>query len=170
MLSLQTIRSKHQKDAKGTTQEEFEDAMAQLVEFARKEMKKKGLKPLFSYDNNKIQAGADLERMGLEEDERVPLAAYMPDGHQVIEHVFGQLKASIWNDLYEHGDIRSAHDAQARFHRLFKKLPKFSIAANAFKMPLVYEMIATEKGVLFMGPDGSMYQGTGGDWALRPHR
>jgi len=65
---LQTKDGK--REARGTTQEEFEDIMAILVRHARERLAEYGLTPLFSYDNNKIQAGARFDRMGFSPNDK----------------------------------------------------------------------------------------------------
>lgn len=141
-----------------------------VVPMARDMMREHNLRPRFSYDNNKIQKGARLDVMGIAADEKVPLATYMPDGHQVIEHCFAQLKAALWESIYTHGDIEDAADAQKRVRTLFLQISKESIAKNVDKMPLVYELMSTKKEHCFLGPDGREYVGTGGDWLDAAHR
>lgn len=154
-----------QKVAKGTTQEEFEDCMWYIQAKARKELGKHGLTPLFSYDNNRIQAGASFERMGISLEEKVPLAPYMPDAHRVIEHTFHNLKRMLWDSIYHQGIEATGLALQLRMMEVFKSIPAEWIARDCAKLPLGYEMIATDKNVLFMSPTGHEYAGTGGDWA-----
>lgn len=165
---LQTKDGK--REARGTTQEEFEDIMAILVRQARERLAGYGLTPLFSYDNNKIQAGARFDRMGFSPNDKVPLAPYMPDAHKVIEHAFHQLKTLLWNSIYEHGIVASGRALQDRVQQLFFQISKESIQKDVHDLPLTYKIISTEKHHIFIEPNGHEYAGTGGDWAPRSHR
>lgn len=153
------------KKAKGTTQEEFEDCMWHLQDRARKMLAKHGLSPLFSYDNNRIQAGASFKRMCIKPEEKVPLAPYMPDAHRVIEHTFHNLKRMLRESIYLDGIEATGIALQTRLMKLFLEIPVGWIAKDCAKLPLGYEMIATAKNVLFKSPTGHEYAGTGGDWA-----
>lgn len=135
---------------------------------------KKGLTPLFSYDNNRLQAGASYAKMGMDPKEHIPLASYMPDGHKVIEHFFNRFKAALWNSLYEEGPVLSGEELQERVLKIWGQMHTPEHIAHIQKdvdsLPLTYEIIATPAGTQFTGPDGQIHEGVGGDWARRAHR
>lgn len=128
------------------------------------------LEPLFSYDNSGQQKHANHANMYMAPYEHVPLAAYMPDGHKVIEHTFNRLKSALWNSIYEEGAILTGEELQDRVERLFKAMPIAHFTKDAESLPVTYQHIATDKGVLFTGADGLQHEGTGGDWAPDAYR
>ena len=164
--ALQTKKSNYQEEAKGTTKEEFKDIMKVLASMARLWFTAVNRTPRFSWDNASIQKNADFKAMGIEEHEKVPLAPYMPDGHQVIEHAFANLKRALWEDLYYNGDVKDAIDAQQRVKAAFYSYEQQSVYKNTHnKLVLCLQQIATPKGVTFVGVDKQLHEGTGGDWA-----
>lgn len=124
-----------------------------------------GLEPLFSWDNTGPQKWAEYRNMMLGPGEHVPLAAYMPDGHKVIEHTFNRLKSALWNSIFRDGPIYTGTELQDRVECLFKAMPSSHFLADAQGLPVTYEHVATEQGVIFTGADGLQHEGTGGDWA-----
>lgn len=168
---MQTKRSNYTEKAKGTTKQEFQDVMKLLVQQARDRMAEFHLEPRFSWDNASTQATADLEAMGLTEAEKVPLAPYMPDAHQVIEHAFANLKRDLWNNIYEHGAPKKAAAAQERVAEVFLGQSHVSIFTNVHgKLIRCYQVVSCAKGVTFEGLDGKVLEGSGGDWARAADR
>lgn len=144
--------------------------MKLLVQNARDKMAQFNLEPKFSFDNASTQATVDLAAMGMTEAERVPLAPYMPDGHQVIEHAFANLKRDLWNNIYEYGAPANAAAAQTRVQEVFMTLDADrkadSIYANVHgKLIRCYQVVSTAKGLTFEGLNGKVLEGSGGDWA-----
>jgi hypothetical protein len=158
---LQTKNSGYTVDANGTTQEEFEDIIAKAVQQAAILMPD----AVFSWDKNKIQAGAELKRMGLAGNRVLPLSRYSPDMHKVIEHAIHQHKYIVHKQLLQPA-------GRQLIVREFQKLVKDSwfnikqqgIEADVRSLPITYHIISTPKGVMSEGPDGRFYQGSGGDW------
>lgn len=173
-LHMQTVGSGFTEDAKSTTREEFTDNMKILVAMARQQLGALGLQPLFSYDNNKIQATASLYQMGLSRGEKVPLARYMPDGHRVIENVFAWLKPAVHKSLYGGGRlaIGAVTPAEARevVHNCFKAYPTAAVQKNVHDLPVTYHVISQPRDSYTQGPDGLFHIGTGGDWTPKEYR
>jgi hypothetical protein len=169
---LQTIRGN--KIAKSTTKEEFTDIMKKLVEVARRELAKLDptLKPIFSYDNNRIQKEASLAAMGITAEEKLELPPSSPDMHKVIEHVFAILKGQLQAELLKLNPAKlSAAKAQHMVKVYFMHgISKQSIQADVNSLPVTWHIISTPAGVTAKGPDGKMYRGSGGEWADTRHR
>jgi hypothetical protein len=171
-LHLQTIKTK--KIAKSTTKEEFTDIMKKLVEVAREQLAKvdPNLKPLFSFDNNKIQKYAPLDKMGITPEEKLELPPYSPDMHKVIEHVFAILKGQVQAEMLRNNPASLKSAAAHKIVEVYFKggISKHSIQADVKSLPVTWHIISTAEGVTAEGPDGKMYRGTGGDWADTRHR
>lgn len=88
--------------------EEFEAHMKNIVTEARNKIQN----PVFSYDNNSTQRTANMQHMGITPAEKLPLAAYMPDAHQCIEHCFGIIKPAFRKELPEVGGCAGARELQ----------------------------------------------------------
>lgn len=170
--NTQTIRGK--KKAKSTTKEEFTDVMKVLVEYSHKLLKQvdENLQPLFSYDNNRIQAYANMESMGISPEERLVLPPWSPDMHKVIEHTFAQLKAHLQADMLTYNPARlTAHMAHQKvLFGFMNGISKEGIRKDVESMPATWHIISSPAGVLRQGPDGRYYMGTGGEWADTGHR
>jgi hypothetical protein len=171
-LHLQTIKGN--KIAKSTTREEFTDIMKKLVVAAREKLANidPKLKPIFSYDNNKIQKGASLAEMGITPEEKLELPPYSPDMHKVIEHVFAILKGQLQEEMLKNNPARMDPAVAQKMVRVYFKhnISKKSIRADVDSLPVTWHIISTLDGVFAEGPDGRMYWGTGGDWADTSHR
>jgi hypothetical protein len=167
-------RVKEEVPAKSTTREEFEDIMRELVSTAKIGLMRWGLKPLFSWDNNKIQKTANLERMGLTAAERVSLPVYSPDMHKVIEHYFGIIKPMVRKHVLGLGkatiDVVDGMAIVKSCWQLTKLRYMGSIKKDVESLPVTWHIISTEEGVSAEGPDGKLYVGTGGEWAPKPWR
>lgn len=159
------------KLARGTTTDEFEMMMRALLMLCRTKLfQSYGLDALFSFDNSGPQKWAEFPKMCMYPAEKVPLAAYMPDGHKVIEHTFHRLKQDLWNSLLgPEGPIHTGVELQDRVERLFFAQPQAHFKRDGEDLPLTYHYIATDKGVHFTGPDNLEHVGTGGDWAPSAH-
>lgn len=150
------------------------DNMRILADLARRKLRKYNLIPLFSYDNAKIQATAELGQMGLSPQEKVPLAEYMPDGHKVIEHCFGYLKPAVQKRLYQSGKLPggglTATEAMQLVFDCYKAYPMAAIQKDVDSLPTTYHVISQPKDSYTLGPDGLFHIGTGGDWAPKALR
>lgn len=171
LLNLQTRRDKNKK-AKAMTKEEFTDIMGLLVRQAREDLQRKcGLEPIFSYDNNSVQANAKLAAMNLAEENKLELPPWSPDMHKVIEHVFAVLKGKVQARLLKLNP-KCLTPAQARdlVEECFFEITTQGIRADIESMPITWHIISTEEGLLSQGPDGRIYKGAGGGWAPTGHR
>lgn len=144
--------------------------MRKSVPIATAALARHGLQPLFSWDNNKIQANADLTAMGLQPHQKLPLAPYMPDAHKVIEHLFARLKTMVLQQLYlfPNGTIITPDFAQELVWRCFWAQPTAAIAADVASLPLTYAVIAADRP--FQWVDGSSHTGVAGAWPPKKYR
>ena len=157
-------------DASKTTRLEFEHNVGFIAFIARQLMRQFGLTPLFSWDNNRIQATADLQLMGIHPWEQLPLGAYMPDAHKVIEHTFARLKAAVELRMYQLGSSvqMTPQLAQQIVAECFHQLPQQSIAADVMSLPLTYAVIANNGP--FIWEDGTQHIGVAGAWPPKKYR
>jgi hypothetical protein len=169
-VHLQTANSGYTVDAAKTTRKEFEDNMCAMSFMARGVMMQHGMSPLFSWDNNIIQATASLQAMAILAEEQLPLGAYMPDAHKVIEHFFARLKAAVQLRCYQLGSTvkMSPQLAQQIVQECFYQMPQQSIAADVKGLPLTYAVIA-QNGP-FVWEDGTQHTGVAGAWAPKKYR
>ena len=168
--NLQCMQTMEGHVAQRLVAQEFEDIMRPLVAQAKLDMWRLGFPARFSYDNNRSQGAALLHRMGMQPQDRVPLAPHMPDGHKVIEHVVHQVKSQFWASLYEMGDVNTDAEAQARLVQVFFNISTTSILQDVQSLPVTYQIIATDEGVAFLGIDGRQHVGTGSDWPPSAYR
>lgn len=178
-LQCKTRSSKKKKQrkprqAKSTTQKEFEDVMNILVQEAKKELEKKGIpasEVRFQYDNNRIQATASLEHMGMDEASKVHLPKYSPDLAKAIEHVFAQLKPAIMKQLSKlsPGELTAAK-AQKVAEQCFKALNPKHIQKDISDLPTLWRVVAADKGVEVPCGRGRFWYGTEGAYPPRELR
>lgn len=170
VVALQTANSNYTVDAAKTTRKEFEDNMRVMAILARFKMQQYGLSPLFSWDNNIIQATASLQGMGISPGEQLPLGAYMPDAHKVIEHFFARLKAAVQLRCYQLGSTvqMSPQLAQQIVKECFVQMPQQAIAADVKSLPLTYAVIAHNGPFIWV--DGTQHTGVDGAWPPKKHR
>ena len=168
--AMQTVNSGYTVNASKTTRQEFEDNMRLMANIARIRMAQLGLSPIFSWDNNVIQATASLQQIGILPNEQLPLGAYMPDAHQVIEHTFARLKAAVQLRLYQLGSTVQVTPqlAQQIVSECFWQLPQQHIAADVRSLPLTYAVIANNGP--FQWLDGSVHVGVAGQWPPKKYR
>jgi hypothetical protein len=127
--------------------------------------------PVYSWDNNKIFKTASLQRMGLEERHKLPLSEYSPDMHKAIEHPFHILKHKVQEQLLQPRlHPITTHEAQQLVIDCFMSISKDSIAKDVASLPVTYHVIAGDKGVVSLGPDGEYHTCSGGDWPARRYR
>jgi hypothetical protein len=171
-LPLQTKRAR--RIAKTLTSEEFEDVMAKVASMARDGLAKKGLTPLFSWDNAAVQRPASLDRMGITEAERVPLPDYSPDMHKVIEHMFGLLKPLVKKQVIMPSKAKvDALEAMALVKECWEYLghrTRKSIKKDVEGLKLTWLIISTPEGEPTRAVRGKTFTGTGGGWAPKGFR
>ena len=143
--------------------------MAIFVPKAKAEMTRCGLAARFSYDNNKIQATADLAKMHMQPQDKVALGPYMPDCHKAIEHAVGNTKRSVQAKLYEEGWLDrkgefTPQEAQELVQEAFHNLSTDAIRKDVESLPYTYKVISAPRRALVQGPNGRWYEGTAGDW------
>ena len=164
------------KPAQGTTEEEMSDLLWLTSHTFHKVT---GEWPYLCFDNNKIQKNIDVtnipypsecavpgEDIHLPADHKIPLTTHSPDCNGPAEHAFSYGKAQVRNHLYSSGKrITTGHQLCVAVRKQFEhNLPDGAVAADVARLPLLWEMISTEEGVLFEWEDGKVYRGTGGKW------
>jgi transposase len=161
-------KKKKARVAKGTTQEEFEDVMQVLVQTAKEQLGDLGIKDVrFQYDNNRIQAGARLERMGMDKASKLKLPKYSPDMNKPIEHVFSPLKSNIMKQLRKlEAKQLTAEKAQSIAIKCFSDLKKESIQRDIKSLPLTWQAIAADKGSSVDSGKRRLYFGTAGGYPV----
>jgi hypothetical protein len=173
-LPLHQLTIKGDKIAKSTTKQEFTDIMKKLVKVARRKLARVDptLKPMFSYDNNKIQKQAKLADMGISPEEKLELPAYSPDMHKVIEHVFAILKGQLQAEMLRNNPARLSPATAQHMVEVYLRhgISKEGIQKDVKSLPVTWHIICTGEGDWAVGPDGRMYRGTGGEWADTRHR
>jgi len=139
--------------------------MKHLVPHARQEMAAKGMQPLFSWDNNKIQKYADVSKMGLTRADVLPLSPYSPDMHKPIEHYWNHLKHNVQQRLVQpRAQPLSAAEAIAMVEAEMRAIETMGIFKDVCSLPVTYFVNLAPKGVVAKGPDGQFHTGSGGDW------
>lgn len=169
------------RTAKSTTECEFSDLLWHTCHLFHK---KTGQWPYLCYDNNKIQKNIDVtnipypegctvhipegesENIHLPADHKIPLTTHSPDGNWPVEHIFNTGKSQIRNNLYSGGkrittgaELRKVVRQQFEHH-----LPDGAVAADVARLPVLWEMISSDVGVVFEDEDGKLHYGTGGNW------
>lgn len=126
-------------------------------------------KPLFCYDNNRIQAGADFKRMYFKKHQWVHIPPYSPDFNKPIEHVFHQMKQKLGDRIYHHTGPLEVQDLRQWVLDIFEKqISTASIAKDVHSLKNTYLAVSTDKGHAIKAPNGQTVMGTGGDWPV-PH-
>ena len=173
MLSLQ-CKNKPQKTAKGTTQEEFEDNMRLISNIAHQHWPNKNRKPLFCFDNAKIQDGANYRRMGIHWHQRVKIPPHSPDFNKPIEHIFHQLKDLLRDKLYNCTEVVTAELVQDWILEIWNNdiegITTAAIAKDVRSLKKTYLAVSTDKGVEVEHDDGSKVLGSGGNYPSAPLR
>lgn len=108
------------------TSMEFEDIMGQVKAAAEEKLGPKlkgvggGMKIMYSWDNDKIHAGADVGKKGFRESDRLELPPCSSDMHKVIEHVHARLQEKLQDWLLEYGGEKpSIQECRAKVEELF---------------------------------------------------
>lgn len=157
------------KKAKSTTQEEFEDNMAMLHGKVLYLRGAETWKPLYCYDNNRIQANAEFRRMYFACHQRVHIPPYSPDFNKPIEHVFHQMKDKLRVKIYQHNGPLEVKQLRKWVVEIFEQeISVDSIAKDVQSLKNTYLAVSTDKGCAKTTPNGHTVMGTGGDWP-EPH-
>lgn len=149
--------------------EEFEDILKQVHLKVLQKIRERGetWTPLYSWDHTNLHENINYEKVGFSEDQRVALGVKAPDMHQMIEHVFGIMKQRLMVELHLKNFKVTGRECQEMAKSIFKtQITADGLASLQKRLPLLYEMISTEKGQTFYH-NNKMYAGTGGNWALR---
>lgn len=143
--------------------------MAILHGLAVLQCARKGWKPLYCYDNNRIQAGANFRRMGFHRSQWVNIPTYSPDFNKPIEHVFNQIKEKLRIRLYQHkGPVTATLLQQWVVDVWENEISAEGIAKDVESLKNTYLAVSTKKGESVHAPNGQSLLGTGGDWPV-PH-
>lgn len=165
--------------AQGTTEEEFKDNLYHIVH--RFQQKTAGTPPILCYDNNKIQAIADISELRFDNkpvihvdvaQQKVDLPTYSPDMNRPIEHLFGFIKARVRAQLYK--DYAKYIDPKALQAMVFKvfneQLVKGAVERDVAGLPLLWHIISTPLGSEHTDAEGDIHPGTGGDYPNSQYR
>jgi beta-xylosidase len=164
------LQCKRQPDkvAKGTTQEEFEDNMVLISHLAHQHWPNKKQKPLFCYDNAKIQDLASYSSMGIQWHQRIKIPPHSPDFNKPIEHVFHQIKDKLREKLYGCTEVVTAEKVQEWILEIWNDhthgIRTASVAKDVKSLKKTYLAIKTRKDVEVRHDDGSLVLGSGGDY------
>lgn len=159
------LQKKNSSDlAQSTTEEEFRHNLYHICRVWQKEVGDDQI--ILCYDNNKIQAGADISTLEHPdgehppisihvEEQRLKLPTYSPDLNRPIEHLFGCVKTKIRQTLYEHyPKYKSGRDLQTlvwdQFHKWCKKHLQ-SVANDVSGLPMLWQVLSTPFGITFFG-------------------
>lgn len=165
---LQKKQSPH-KIAKGTTEEEFEDNMATVSALAHTQWPDPDKPPLFCYDNASIQGRANYQRMGFSYHQRVRIPVKSPDFNKPIEHVFHQIKDKLRERLYENILPVDGQLVQQWVRDIWQnEITARSIAKDVASLDKTYLAVSTPKGQYTHHPDGTLVEGSGGDFPAAP--
>lgn len=130
-----------------------------------------------SFDNAKIHNSNTVQLpAGVR---RIPLSAYSPDIHKVIEHCFGRMKPHLYEKVgdacYLKGKPRLTNN---ELRPLVNESLKYAtqqewVAADVRSLRLTLEIIRTPKDQRFMFQHGSQFVelvGSGGGWPKKGYR
>lgn len=157
-------KNKPNVKARSTTQEEFEDNMKILSSKAAQQLSTKGLEPLFCYDNNRIQKGAEWGRMGITRQQKVEIPTHSPDFNKPIEHVFNQIKEKLCEYIYDSHEVLTPELLQQWVVLIFQGISADSIARDVSSLEQTYLAVSADKGQLISDGYSQIVQGTGGDY------
>lgn len=166
------------RDAKDTTKQEFLDNMFHIIKTWN--AKTNGAKYYLSFDNNSIQANADITVLKNPNDDEdvIPLApngtkldlpGYSHDLNRPIEHIFGTVKHLIRCQLYEdwphYSDARRLQTLTYQmFHNLIVYGLKDHVKDDVAGLPTLWQILSTPEGVSFCDYKGRLHVGTGGNY------
>jgi hypothetical protein len=148
------------KPAKGPTGEEFAaEVLGPALAVAQEVVSEYGLagvKPMVSFDNDKIHISAlkqqahVLEEWGWEANMRLELSPYSPDMHRVIEHTHGLAVMKFRHWLYNRPETdvpMTVQQYQTAFEHIYKQCcTPDVIAADVAGLPEVYQYVYNHDG------------------------
>lgn len=116
---------------------------AELLKDEKPSLFKNGRDLVYSYDNPKIHQSAaeDLEKIGITQHDRAPLAEYSPDMHKVIEHVHSNFQRAFTKQLREDASIKTGKQYAQLMERVFFQLSQASIKRDVKSLKQTYEEI-----------------------------
>jgi len=167
-------KNKPQKVAKGTTKEEFEDNMMLIAGIAHQHWAAKNIKPLFCYDNAKIQNEASCSRMHIAWHNRIEIPPHSPDFNKPIEHIFHQLKDLLRDRLYNCTEAVTAQKVQDWILEIWSDntagITTAAIAKDVKSLKKTYLAVKTDRDQEVKHDDGSKVLGSGGNYPCAPLR
>jgi len=109
---------------------------------------KRGERWLYSIDNDKVHQGADLERVGIQEEDIWPHPALSSDMHKVVENVHAWLEKQMQEYIRKKGAEKlDTEDCKQHLKDLFDNGYKVeSIQANVRSLPWTYWEIWVNEG------------------------
>lgn len=133
---------------------EFEEVMGAIKEKAeamlQPAMAAAGGKPkiMYSWDNDKIHAGADLERVGITSSMRLELPPLSSDMHKVIEHVHAQVQRKFDDWLWDYeGQGPTAQECMDQVEAIFRQqITTESIFRDVHSLHATYAAIIAAEG------------------------
>lgn len=148
--------------------------MKLISNIAHQHWPNKNRKPLFCYDNAKIQGGADYRRMGIHWHQRVKIPPHSPDFNKPIEHIFHQLKDLLRDKLYNCTEEVTAELVQDWILEIWNNdaegITTAAIAKDVSSLKKTYLAVSTDKDEEVEHDDGSKVLGTGGNYPSAPLR
>jgi hypothetical protein len=146
------LQTKQNKTAKGFTSEEFADFMGDLKAVMdspeQSQLLRRGERWMYSWDNDKIHKGADLEEVGFEEGDRFPLPELSSDMHKVVEHCHAWLDRAMQRWLEEQEDEQlTGQQCMDELVRLFEQeLPLEGIRKDVKSLKDTYRAVVAAAG------------------------
>lgn len=147
-----SAQTKEGEVASSLTSMEFMDIMKQfkaIMESPKSyEHLERGEKWQYSWDNDKIHQGADLEKVGFKEEDRYSLPPLSSDMHKVIENVHAWLQQEMEKWIEQQGDGPLKVEAcKEELARLFRKgYKKEWVQANVESLRDTYLSIVYAEG------------------------
>jgi hypothetical protein len=150
------------------TQEEFTDNLSAIIR-KLEELQVPVGDWAWSWDNARNNGGAiQMEAAGLDPDLRMPLPAYAPDLHKVVEHSIGRLKRQFRAVLVHAARCCNPKQLAGLLRRTFANLDPVAIQKDVASMPLTCQVIAGARGSTVTDPQTQKeWPCTEGGWAPR---
>lgn len=145
-------QTKEGQVANSLTSMEFKDIMQEFRAIMESpesyEHLERGEKWLYSYDNDKIHQGADLEQVGFTEEDRYSLPALSSDMHKVIENVHAWLQQEMEKYVEAQGDeALEVEECKQHLRDLFDQYCEQDwVQANVLSLPDTYNAIIIAGG------------------------
>ena len=138
--------------ARGLTSMEFTEIMGKLKaasETPEHQAKlKRGERWLFSWDNDRVHTGADLEQVGITAEDRFPLPALSSDMHKVVENVHGWLAQQMqkWLEGKEDEELDVEECKKVLEGLFYDQYKREWIQKNVSSLKETYEAIVLADG------------------------